>query len=506
MVTTEVPMLAAGRVQSVDPVAAGEALVRLHGARAVTMAISRPIETGAGVSLRISANDAYAALEEAVRKVTRAALPKYRLLQADGATDFGESLAHVFPDPAAYLARAIRSVVIDQGRAAKREIPALSLDEPVAADLGEARATLGDLVPERRVDRIPEADVIERADRTEFRTALAGALGAIPANYLQALARDLARERNAGALQAPVSDRDRQTLCRARAALASVLRRECGEDNPYIRMLNVRQKAKVRTKSIPSPSWSGERQDALFRRLLESGWAERAQERPDDSVEEAIVNDVTEASAVAPPSPEVRQAMRVIDLYTLGHSMPQSPIAAELYIRAREERKEGRLEEALLHFKACVEAEPSFTEARSEIAVTYSRLGKLREALKINMGIVETSRSAEDRCIAATNASDIYLTWFDSGRRQERNIEMATRYALLAMERPTPMRACNLILAYVKNRFFHEARQTMSGVMKANTDRCPTEKFLSTLFQIRDADLIRWWAWLEEEMREENYR
>ncbi len=76
-------------------------------------------------------------------------------------------------------------------------------------------------------------------------------------------------------------------------------------------------------------------------------------------------------------------------------------------------------------------------------------------------------------------------------------------FARLAMEMPTPMRACNLLLAYVKDRYYHEAHQVMDTVLRTDSPQCSSEKFLQTLFQIRDADLVAWWNWLDGEMGKE---
>jgi hypothetical protein len=128
--------------------------------------------------------------------------------------------------------------------------------------------------------------------------------------------------------------------------------------------------------------------------------------------------------------------------------------------------------------------------------------GNLSDALKIYLSIVERADAGEQRYIAANNAADVYLTWFDAGRNRDRNIEQATRFAQLAMEHPTPMRACNLLLAYAKDRYYLEARQVMDSVLQANLPSCPPEKFLQTLFQIRDADLVAWWNWLDSELEQ----
>jgi len=90
--------------------------------------------------------------------------------------------------------------------------------------------------------------------------------------------------------------------------------------------------------------------------------------------------------------------------------------------------------------------------------------------------------------------------------RKERNIERAAYYAKIAMHKPTPMRACNLILAYVKDRYYIEAQQVMNSVLQTNLPACPGDKFLQTLFQIRDADLVAWWSWLDSEIGKDEAR
>jgi len=47
--------------------------------------------------------------------------------------------------------------------------------------------------------------------------------------------------------------------------------------------------------------------------------------------------------------------------------------------------------------------------------------GSLRDALKVYLTIVERPDAGEQKYIAATNAADVYLTWFDAGRNKERN-------------------------------------------------------------------------------------
>jgi tetratricopeptide (TPR) repeat protein len=490
----------------IEPVGAAEQILRRYGARAISLLTSaRQTEDGRRIPARLSANDCYVALEEACRKMARVAVRKFRQDYAPDGLDFAECLEVMFPDPAAYLARAIKSVIADEERIVRREVPVVSLDKPLGADDGEGTLRLADTVAEERPWKQPERSLVEREERQEFRAALSSALRAIPANYLEALKRDIARERErqAGAKVAPESDRERQTVCRARAALSQILRRECGEDNPFVHLLARQRSSRVRHKATSAAEWTGERQENLFRRLMQTGWTERASARADGSLEEAVVNDVSAAGSVAPPSPEMRQAMRVLDLYTVDYPTPRTPAAQELYARARALRQDGKIEEALKFFRACHDAEPTFIEALNNAGNLYSQLGNLRDALRVFLSIIERDPPGDHKYIAACNAADIYLTWFDAGRNRERNIELAIRYARMAMQRPTPMRACNLLLAYVKDRYYEEARHVMEAVLQANAPECPAERFLQTLFQIRDADLIAWWTWLEGELGKE---
>ncbi|HSV73348.1 MAG TPA: tetratricopeptide repeat protein [Chthonomonadales bacterium] len=496
-----------GGAYAPDPVTVAEAVLRRYGPRAVSLLVSaRRLDDGRVLPPRLSANDCYVALHEACRKVARVA--SRRIGHAGGlhpGQDLGCALDRAFPDPVGYLARAIRSVVSDAARAERREPRAVSLETPVAVGADGMALRLTDTIAEDRTDRRPEEALLDGADRSAFREALLQAMERIPSNYLEALQRDVARERQreAGERLSAQSDRDRQTLCRARAALAQILRRECGDGNPFVRLLANQRTSRVLPKPIPSSSWTGERQEQLFRRLLQSPWAERADLSAEGAVDEAIVNDVTDASPVSPPSPELRQTMRVLDLYTVDKPVPRGDEAKALYEQARAARQQGRLEEALRLYRACHDAEPRFVEALNEVGVMHSQLGQLREALRVYLGIVEREHTSEHRFIAATNAADIYLTWFDAGRARDRNIELAIRYATLAMERPTPMRACNLVLALVKDRYFDEAAGVLRRVLAANTERCPAEKFLRTLFQIRDPDLVAWWAWLDDQTTKE---
>jgi hypothetical protein len=490
-----------------DLVSAGEQILRRYGARAITMlTASRPGDDGRLIPARLSANDCYVALDEACRKMARVALRKFRQSQPD--TDFVGALPAIFPDPAAYLARAIKSVIADEARASRRELPAVSLETPIGADSGEGSLHLGETISESRSWKLPEQALVEQDERSRFRTALTHAMGAIPAHYLDALKRDIARdrERQAGQRVAPESDRERQTVCRARAALAEIIRKECGEDNPFVRLLAQQRNSRMRKKTQPSSKWSGERQEALFRKLMETGWADRAADAPDGRLDEAVVNDVSAVQQAAPPSPEMRQAMRVLDLYTVDYARPRTQPAQELYQKGRELRRASQLEEALRYFKATFEAEPTFIEALNEVGVVNMQLGNLRDSLKTYLSIIERDPPGDHKYIAATNAADIYMTWFDAGRNKDRNIEQAIQYAKLAMRKPTPMRACNLLQAYVKDRYYEEAKRVMDAVLHENSQACPADKFLQTLFQIRDTDLVAWWGWLENELNEEPNR
>ncbi len=491
-----------------DLVAAAEAILRRYGPRAVTLLTSPRAGAETHGSARLSANDCYVALEEACRKTARVAVRRYRDARRDAAVPFDEALDGLFPDPVAYLARAIKSVVSDEARTARRTVDTVSLELPVGPADSESPLHLGDMLAETRSPRMPEAALVEKSEKQEFRSALRHALSAIPPSYLSALARDVARERQRehGASFSPESDRDRQTLCRARAALTRVIQSECGEDNPFVHLLLQRRNGRVRQKPQPSARWTGERQEVLFRRLMETSWARRAVEREDGGVDEAIVNDVSSASPVAPPSPELRQTMRVLDLYTVDRPTPQSEEARRYYDSARALRQAGKLAEALQAYKTCYDAEPTFIEALNEVGIMHSQLGNLRDALKVYLSIIDRNAPGDHIYIAATNAADIYLTWFDTGRNRERNIELAIKYAQIAMHKPTPMRACNMILAYAKDRYYDDARNVLTHVLTSNLPACPAEKFLQTLFQIRDKDLVEWWSWLDEAMAAEESR
>lgn len=487
-----------------DPVQAAETVLRRFAARAISMLTTpRQLEDGRWIPARLSANDCYVALEEACRKMARVALRKYNQEPKLQAVPFAEALSSIFPDPAAYLTRCIRSVISDAERVTRREIPAISLDQPIGGD--DQSFSLRDTIADTEIASKPEESLIDRDERAQFRKALANALKTIPQNYLDAIQRDMARERERemGVKQAPESDKERQMICRARAALATILKRECSPDNPFIHLLSQQRSSRVRQKSTPSANWSKERQQNLFRRLLSSSWQERAAqaEHTDSDVEEAIVNVVSSEGNPAPPSPEMRKSMRVLDLFVLDND-PKSEVeeAQSVYSQAIKARKSGKIEQAMQLYRQAYAADPSFLAAYNEVGVLLMQTGNLRDALKVYLEIVEHANAGEQRYIAANNAADVYLTWFDAGRNRERNIEQAARFARLAMEHPTPMRACNLLLAYVKDRYYVEAQELMNRILQSPVPGCPAERFLQTLFQIRDADLVAWWNWLDAEL------
>jgi hypothetical protein len=43
----------------------------------------------------------------------------------------------------------------------------------------------------------------------------------------------------------------------------------------------------------------------------------------------------------------------------------------------------------------------------------------------------------------------------------------------------------------------------MQAILIADAPECRSERFLKTLFQIRDADLVAWWNWLDGEIGKE---
>jgi len=492
--------------EMIDPVSAAGIIRARFAARAITsLSNSRTLDDGRVIPPRHSANDCYVALEESCLKMARVAVRKYNLERSLQAVGFSEALPTIFPEPVAYLIRAIRSVISDTEREIRREMPTVSFDAPLKGK-GDGSFLLSDTLVDDHEETHPETALLETTDRVSFRNALTQALKMIPANYLTALERDMARERERedGAKVSASSDKDRQTTCRARAALSEILKRECGLDNPFVRLIAQGRTGRVRRKTTQNTDWNDERQDALFRKLLQTPWSERPSDTATEAgdAEEAIVNEVGSRKAVASPTPEMRQALRVMDTYTLGDN-PTAGVeeAQALYAQARKARYEQNdLTKAIQLYREAALTDPKFFAAKNEVGVLLSQTGNLRDALDVYLEIIENPSAGNARFIAATNAADIHLTWYDMGRNRERNIERALHFAQMAMQMPTPMRACNLLIAFVKDRYFVEAKQLMETVLQNNLPACPGEKFLQTLFQIRDADLVGWWNWLDEEI------
>lgn len=479
---------------------AAEELLASVAPRAISLLTSpRTLDDGREVGPRLSANDCYSALSEACRKMARVVVARR------AAAGVRASIPDLFPEPAAYLARAIRSVLTDDARVLRREPLCLSLDAAISSSPDEAGPTLADLISDPSTEGSPEAHLLAMEERNEFRSALRKALRRVPANYIAALTRDIAREkeRQAGRRVAPATASERQTLCRARAAVTALVQSECTAENRFVWIMTKQKAPKVRRRPTSTTEWTGDRQAAMIDRLLGVGWANRHDGGSADTVGEAVVNDVTDAQQAAPPSPEVRDAIRVLDLYTVDRNSPKTEPARSLYDEARSLRAEGRVEDALARYRTAYDAEPSFIEALNEVGVMYSRLGRLRDALRVYLLIIERDAEGPHRFIAATNAADIHLTWHDAGRNRERNLELALHYALMAMQRPSPMRVANLILALVKDRRYTEAQQTLEQIIREDMAECRAEKALQTLFQIRDRDLVAWWTWLEGSMGKE---
>ncbi len=511
--TTPAPV----QIETISPLEAAETILRRYAARAISMLSNpRTLDDGRTLPARLSANDCYVALEESCRKMARVAVRKYEAEPHLSAMGFADSLDIIFPDPPAYLTRCIRSVIADAERAGRREVATVSMDQPIGGGGdGDNALCLRDTFKDEHSETQPEAALLEQDDKQRFRGALARAMQSIPKNYLEALQRDMARgrEREDGVRAAPESDKERQTVCRARAAVSEILKRECGLDNPFVRLIAQGRSGRVRQKQTPSKStstWTAEKQSSLFQRLMSTTWQERAQQgtqtesaenNADGNIEEAIVNDVSTGGSVASPSPEMRQTMRVMDLYYFGEEPSAEKIEAqELYNQAEKARHRGKIEVAIQLYRQAYELEPRFFAALNEVGVLLMQTGNLRDALKVYLTIVEHPEAGNMQYIAATNAADVYLHWFDAGRAKDRNIERAAHYAQMAMRKPTPMRACNLILAYVKDRYYQEAQQVMESVLHGSLSDCPADKFLQTLFQIRDADLVAWWSWLDSEI------
>ena len=405
----------------VTPLEAAETIFRRFAPRAISILSNpRTLEDGRTLPPRLSANDCYVAMEEACRKMARVALRKFEGDTTLEAIGFFDALDVIFPDPPAYLTRCIRSVVSDGERITRREVPAVSMDQPIGySGDGDNALCLRDTISDTDMGGQPEAALLEQDDRQNFRNALNHALQSIPKNYLEALQRDMARsrEREDGAKTAPESDKERQTVCRARAAVSEILKRECGLDNPFVRQLAQQRSGRVRQKPTAGKStshWTAEKQSHLFQRLLSTSWQERADQSktssPDGNIEEAIVNDVSDSSNVAPPSPEMRQSMRVMDMYYLNERKTENNEAQEAYNQAEKRRHRGKIEEAMRLYRQAYELDPKYFAALNEVgsAADANREPAGRaESLSDNRG---ASRSRSDqvcgrdqcrRCVSA---------------------------------------------------------------------------------------------------------
>jgi hypothetical protein len=98
-----------------DPVEAAEVILRGYAARAISILTQpRNLEDGRCLPARLSANDCYVALDEACRKMARVAVRKYTSEPALKSFSFSDAVQRIFPDPAAYLTRCIRSVAMQR--------------------------------------------------------------------------------------------------------------------------------------------------------------------------------------------------------------------------------------------------------------------------------------------------------------------------------------------------------------------------------------------------------
>src|SRR5581483_10847052 len=115
-------------------------ILRRYGPRAITILTNpRVLEDGRRLPARLSANDCYVAMADACRKMARVSLRKYRADAELQALGFAAALDTLFPDPPAYLTRCLRSVVSDAERAARRDVPTISMDQPLSgAEEGHA--------------------------------------------------------------------------------------------------------------------------------------------------------------------------------------------------------------------------------------------------------------------------------------------------------------------------------------------------------------------------------
>jgi len=151
-----------------DPVQAAETILRRFGARAVSnLSQPRTLEDGRVLPPRLSANDGYVALEEACRKMARVAIRKFESDALLKSGSFSDALDQIFPDATAYLARCIRSVISDTERVVRRDVPTVSMDQPLAGGDGGSTLTLGDTFATEETADQPEEALIDRDERQQ---------------------------------------------------------------------------------------------------------------------------------------------------------------------------------------------------------------------------------------------------------------------------------------------------------------------------------------------------
>ena len=162
---------------SCDSLSISESILRQFGPRAITMLTApRQAQDGSTFLPRLSANDAYAALQEACKKmarVTAARIAKDGLLSLMSLAD---AIRAAFPEPAAYLARCIRSVISDAERLSRHEPITLSLDAPLRRTVEGNSFTLAEYLPETDFEKQPETAFLDASDRSQFRSALSIAI------------------------------------------------------------------------------------------------------------------------------------------------------------------------------------------------------------------------------------------------------------------------------------------------------------------------------------------
>ena len=155
---------AAVHSETIDPINAAEIILKRFGARAITILTqSRILDDGRTIQPRLGANDCYVVLEEACSKMARVALRKFRSSTSLQQNSFTDALSLMFPDAAAYLTRCIRSVISDAERTVRREVPTISMDQPVSAPgrNGESALCLRDTFQSASEREQPEAALEE---------------------------------------------------------------------------------------------------------------------------------------------------------------------------------------------------------------------------------------------------------------------------------------------------------------------------------------------------------